>query len=65
MEEIKNATQYAIDSNKLEGYILTEEEEKKVIDNINESDKSFTNDVLEMINEDNKKGETSNVKVRK
>lgn len=65
MEEIKNATQYAMDSNKLEGYILTEEEEKKVMDTINNSDKSFTNDVLEMIDEDKKKGELVNVKTRK
>lgn len=64
-EDVKKAVDYAIDSNKLEDYHLTDEEVKAVIGNINESDKKFTDDVLDMISEDNKLEDDKNVKIRK
>ena len=62
--EVKNAVNYALDSNKLEGYHLPEEEVEKVIDTIDKSDKNFTDSVLDMIN-DEKKEDGNSVKIRK
>ena len=64
-DEVKKAVDSAIASNRLEGYILTEEEKKKVIDSINTPDNAFTDSVMEEIDEEKKKGENGNVKVRK
>lgn len=63
-EDIKDAVNYALDSNKLEDYHLTNEEVEKVIDTIDKSDKSFTDSVLDMIKEE-KKEDNNNVKIRK
>lgn len=66
-EEVKKAVDYAIDSNKLEDYHLTDKEVETVLGTINESDEKFTDDVLEMIAVDKtiEKENDSNVKIRK
>ena len=64
-EEVENAAKYANDSNKLENNPLTKEEVDILIETINDSDEAFTDTVLEMIDKDKKKEESSNVKVRK
>ena len=65
MEEKKNeAINYAVDSNKLEKHNVTPKEFKEILDSLDKTDESFLLAVVEYA-KNSKKGDKSNVKIRK